>query len=74
MGHSIRVGLDVFVDSARVLGPLTLAQVASIITATLSLVMWLILARGPADAPTDTTTPQPSPPVTMPSEAGDPHV
>ena len=69
-----RLGLDVFVDSARVLGPLTLAQVASIITAVLSLVMWLLLARGPADAPTDTTTLQPPPPATMPSEAGDPHV
>ena len=42
-GTQVPVGPNPFVDSARVLGPLTLAQVASIITAALSLVMWLLL-------------------------------
>ena len=43
-----RVAVEVFMDSPRVLGPLTLAQIASILVIVLSFVMWIALGRRPA--------------------------
>lgn len=42
-----RIGIEVFMDSPRVVGPLTLAQAASILTAVLALIMSLVLGRRP---------------------------
>jgi prolipoprotein diacylglyceryltransferase len=40
-----RAGIEEFMDSPRVLGPLTLAQLASLALAALSVVVWLVLGR-----------------------------
>lgn len=45
-----RTVIETFMDSPRVLGPLTLAQVASIVAAVLSVVMWLRVGRGGVEA------------------------
>jgi phosphatidylglycerol:prolipoprotein diacylglycerol transferase len=68
-----RAGIDVFVDSPRVIGPLTLAQAANIITAVLAAVMWLLPGKGQvAKERADITEPQPASPVAA-REAGEPH-
>lgn len=47
----VRAVIETFMDSPRVLGPLTLAQVASIIVAVISFVMWRVCGRAaPAGA------------------------
>ena len=45
-----RFGIETFMDSPRALGPLTLAQVASLVVGLLAAVMWLVLGRGLPDA------------------------
>ena len=46
-----RAVIETFMDSPRVLGPLTLAQVASIVVAVISFVMWRVCGRAaPAGA------------------------
>jgi phosphatidylglycerol:prolipoprotein diacylglycerol transferase len=50
----LRAVVEIFMDSPRVLGPLTLAQVASIVVAIVSGVFWLMGGRGAAlDVPPD---------------------
>ncbi|HEV2284113.1 MAG TPA: prolipoprotein diacylglyceryl transferase [bacterium] len=44
-----RAVVEVFMDSPRVVGPLTLAQALSLLVAVLSLVMWLVLKGRPAE-------------------------
>ncbi len=40
-----RAGIEVFMDSPRVLGPLTLAQAASLLAVALALIVWMALGR-----------------------------
>ncbi len=49
-----RAVIETFMDSPRVLGPLTLAQVASIVVAVLSFVMWRVCGSAPAGAASGT--------------------
>jgi phosphatidylglycerol---prolipoprotein diacylglyceryl transferase len=44
-----RAVVEVFMDSPRVVGPLTLAQALSLLVAVLSLAMWLVLKGRPAE-------------------------
>jgi len=59
-----RSAIEVFMDSPRVLGPLTLAQAASLLVALVSLAMWLALGRAtpaePERADEGGDAPQPS--------------
>src|SRR5205807_802838 len=58
-----RFGIETFMDSPRALGPLTLAQVASLVVGRLAAVMWLVLGRGlPDAAPLVERQPEPAPP------------
>lgn len=44
-----RAVIEIFMDSARVVGPLTLAQAVSLVVAALSLVMWFRVGGRPAE-------------------------
>jgi phosphatidylglycerol:prolipoprotein diacylglycerol transferase len=44
-----RAVIEAFMDSPRVVGPLTLAQALSIVVAAVSLVMWLMLGKRPVE-------------------------
>ena len=68
-----RFGIEMFMDSPRALGPLTLAQVASLVAGLLAAVMWLVLGRSlPDAAPLAERQPEPAPPG-MPQSGGGSH-
>lgn len=66
-----RFAIEYFMDSPRVLGPLTLAQLASVVAVVLSAIMWVALGHAPAAAPGSGPRPEAGP--VVPQSDGEPH-